>query len=267
MPVRERAWDPPQVVDRRVRLPSRPAAAGWQPIISGSGHWSSCDLWVQLNQAWADVVFRVLGTNGSIETIFETKLLSDIENPRLDGPTVGLPGGALGTISGILVSIRGRVCDQFRAEAQYTAVDHIAGHFRLECWGDQGAIGGRDGRMQIQPFAAGLQQVSYPNVIPAVPLAAGVTVLFPVSPTGGRTNITRVAWTSDDVAAQLLTLQTRNPTTAVVSPRAQWRMGGASSPMVEQLTYPLRSDRGDSWEANLLASTGDHRLNVSGYID
>jgi hypothetical protein len=272
-----RPWSKPQVVDRLVRLPGRAGFAGgvlgpFQGVIEATGHWSCCDLWLQLPQTWLDVTFRVLALTGGLTTILDTRALTDIENPLLSAPTVGVPGGAVGTISGILLSVRGRACDRFRVEASYTSVDHAQGRFRLSCWGEDGFMGDRDGRIPIAPFAGLHQQANFPRFVggaPAPPLVAGVTLIFGASVTGGRTNITRVVWSNTERVPQLLSLQTRNPTTAIVTVRAHWRCGIEDCAIVEEFTYPLRSDRGDSWEAVLsgVSPGADHRLNVTGYVD
>ena len=87
-------------------------------------------------------------------------------------------------------------------------------------------------------------QTSRLTVVLAVALAAG-PVAWGQSPGAGET--------TDDAAAQRVTLFTRNPVTAVITDRSVFFT--STTALVAPWVYALRSDPGDDWEVSLSAVT------------
>lgn len=254
MTVKVRPFLYPVVTDNRCILPAVVGATGGPPgrtqnIIQGmspdgEGGWSGCDFWVNVDPTWVDVTFELLAADGESATILERKRIADIESPRV---------GSDGSLSGILFGARDRSATRYEVRAYFSAVAHPVAHFRLTSWRTASASGDQSSRLSVDPFAHPHQQVSFPTgAPPPAPILPGITVLFGPSPTGSAINVTRFSWSTDDVTARDLTLRTRNPVSAIITARANYRLGGARATIiVENLTYPIHSDRGDVWEVDL----------------
>jgi hypothetical protein len=248
---RDRPWTKPTTIEETNRLPpdaaNAPAPTGRvSPVMRATGHWNACDFWVNLDDSWLDVTFRITCVVGNVITWSETKAFTDIENPLRAG----------GRTEGILFSVK-RMCEHFVVEAWATAVDHPEGMFRMECSYDPAANpGDRNTRIVVDPNAGRHQQVQFPATTPppAVPIPAGTTVIVPVNPTGGRSYLTFLMWSTDDNAQQQVTVLTRNPGTGVITDRCVF-FTARVVPVVLQWVYPFRSDPGDDWEVTLGGAT------------
>lgn len=265
---RARPWDVPIVQDAITRLP---AGLGEQTIVRANGHYSNYDVWFSGPNTWLNVPFRLELQTLEGVTVPSRKLLSDIENPVVVPLAAGIDPpapfgvGVAGRISGILMSVHGHAAIKAKLIATRLPQGELAeATFFIRAWGIDGTPAGRNTRPQTDPFA-GRDQYLAPF---AADIPAGVTTVFAASPTQGRTYITSISHTTDDGAIRTVLLQTRNPTTAAVTVRHRYLIGGAvGSIYVPALLLPLRSDRGDVWEVSLSGDAGVHDLNVTGFID
>lgn len=257
-------WTAPGVANQTAALP--PAVVPANPltglamgIISATGHWSNCDLWVECDDTWADVIFELIVRQGPIWAVIERKTLDDLGNTL----------AASGRRSGILFSARGRPCDEFRVRAFPTAVDHPQAEFRLNVWGDDGpTYGDRATRQPVDLWATPAQLRTFTTGLAGLPVG-GVpvpTVVFAANPSGGRVAVTSIMWTTSDAGPRDLTLEEVTPA-AVATVRATWRLAAPPGQLHEPWETPLYSARGNLWLVRIAAGAvaGAHFINVYGF--
>ena len=255
-----RDWDRPVLLDRKLRLGSDRATA-----IELSGSYNAWQVWINAPQTWLDVAvtFELVSMG---ETAFaDAKLVRDIERgsfPEGGGVLVTDPG----VVSGLLWEAQGFAADTLRVIVRPTSPAPVLGEalFYARAWGCGAEGGSRMGRPQVDLWASRHQQVSTSQVI-----GAAVTTLFAAQPDGNRIYVTRLSHNVIGAPAGICTLQTRNPTTAVVTPRARWIVGSAGEvdQHVEEFTYPLRPQRGDSWELVSVPGGAFETCDLTGFVE
>lgn len=198
----------------------------------------------------------MLAHSGDVEAVIEHRSLRAMQGAARRGNTIG----------GVLFSSRGRVADRYSVQAFNTTVDHAQAKFRMECWGDQGAMGGdRSTRQIVEPYARENQLQRYTSPLGGFPSAFPVPI-FPPNPSGGRTAITKIEWTIDQfppagVVPSLLL--ERLPGLIKVG---QWFMPPAGQLLID-FQPPLYTQPGESFGLTRNVSGGNNQVNVSAFYD
>lgn len=256
--LKARPWTPPAMKDRRVGLPSVTGPSGFpdgarQGCIEATGHWANCDVWIQAPANWQDVVFVLAGQSGNIETIFDHRLLSDMQSSFTPN-------------NGILLSARGRRCDRYVVYAYRTTVDHGLATFHMELWGQDGSgYGDRATRQMVDLYARQNQIQRYTSGVAGVPVGVP-TATFGANPSGGRIAATSLDWTSDLAAGFVATLILRAQPGATVL--AAWIVdGGIGNAVAKDWQPPLYTAPAESLEVLVTAPAGTHLVNMGAFYD
>jgi len=233
-----------------VSIPGSPAADRQGVVASVGGYWSGCEVWAVVTADWDPVTLDFVGVQGPSRATLDRKRITDAD---------GVVDTGSGQRQVSLFSSSGRPCS-FQVIAYLDGAPHPPATWYMRLWPDcTGNIGDRANRSVVEPFAYTHQQLNA-----ALTLAVGPNGVFPAAADGGRTNITRVALSTDDVAPRIVSLvQTVGgvPTTL-----ANWVIV-AGAPIADELTYPLWGARGGDWSMTLSGLTAGATVlaNVTGY--
>lgn len=258
-------WDPPATADQDVRLPGGVAFPDAPPkgVIKITGRRAHCDVWAQLPVAWDQVLFRFCARSGPLRVVLDVRRAVDMERPLVTGIATAL------VRSGLLFSVRSHPCDEFYVEAWSLEAALAKAKFRMEAWGQEGdrAGAGRDQRPATDLWAHAHQQWRFPSAAApaALPVGGAGTTIAAVNPLGGRSFVRAIVIASNDAVPQLVSLR-RQPGNIV---EREYRTEAGGGTTVDDMTDPLRSDPGETWDVLLGAVSGgsEVRLSATGHYE
>ena len=264
-------WDPPIIQDKITGLSGNDR---WQGLCEVNGYWSNFEVFIQVPQQWTEVQLRAVVTEMDLSTEVARKRVGDIEHPEL-GRAIAFGGGLGGVIQGSIMRITGRPCAKFSLQAR--ALDGLArpnGKFYIRAAPPTSITGDQNDRIQNDPFAGRHQQLNASLIVPAGVTAIPFTpaaLLTEATARSDRIYITGLSITSHDDAVRVLSVQTRNVSSTVVTIRRDYLVGGDATRAIatqETFSYPLRPDRDDIWEVALNGTNlSGHRLNITGFAE
>jgi hypothetical protein len=235
----ERPWSEPVRRVGRLELPAIVSAAPLGLCELGPARYSACDVWIVVDATWHDVVFELVAFAEGSESIVARARPDDVDGPLVDGS---------GVVSGLLFAVRGRPCASWVLRAYPDGMVRSAGNVLMRAWGEDSPHSDLAARSAVDLFGSPALQVSnYARASGVVPSP----ILAPV--VGRRIALTRIVCSCDAGGPYQLILSEYQGAASLA--RAEYWLA-AGSPLVEQLTYPLRGRRSWGWQVEPVPGLG-----------
>jgi len=259
--------------------PQTTAHQSLQKVTGLDGDWNCCDFWIDVQYdddsapgtvaGWSTVILSLWAKNGFVETMLDSKLVSDHEGILLPQRS------SRRRAQSILLSARGRPCDGFFVRAQpyenlaAPLVEYARAKTVLECWGEDSTNpNDGQGRTIIDPFA-GRHQVMMQSTL----LIAGDNNILdraarpgysPFPDDDRRLFITHISIYTND---QLREVRLVSIDPGAIRTNVFLATASPEAPLVHEYTYALRGQPGGQWLLNMGVVANLWWCNAVGYIE
>lgn len=262
----ELQFAPPIVVQATIGAPEASAGVSGLPLPAAPtsglcelhGPCSELAVYAQLGADWATAWIRLLARIDQMDVPLDLKRGQDIQSPLRTSVAAGVAGQDVG----LLFRVSGRPATFYRIEV-YTRDGSALSEATWIMVGTPGygpTQGDRADRSVVDMWGRP-HQLRHVAVHPA-PLGPAIPLAL-ANPTGGRTALTGLSWSTDDTTPATLLVQDLTPLGAVT--RAAYRSGRGGVQIVNPFTAPIWSRLGASWQALIVGGGAigtEHALDV-----